>query len=101
MTLLLHLMMDNQKRHTKSNKMDKKNTMEEEVKTLKRHMAGMEEEVKTLKKHMAGLVKTILDLKSKNDALERKADENGKDDIEIILEKQRVLMRQSKPTLMQ
>ena len=34
----------------------------------------MEEEIKKLQKHMGGLVRTILDLKSKVEALEKKAE---------------------------
>ena len=50
-------------------------------------MESMELEIKNLQKHMGGLVKTILDLKIRLESLEKKDDENGKDDIESILER--------------
>ena len=44
-------------------------------------------DAKNLQKHMGGLVKTSLDLKIRLESLEKKDDENGKDDIESILER--------------
>ena len=46
----------------------------------------MEEEIKKLQKHMGGLVRTILDLKSKVEALEKKAENNQHNKLENIVE---------------
>ena len=51
----------------------------------------IEEEIKNLKKHMAGLVRTVLDLKAKVESLERKDEKNGDDELIAIIEKQEVL----------
>lgn len=51
---------------------------------------AMELEIKTLQKHMGGLVKTVLDLKSKVEALEKKPGEYLLDEVEKILERQRI-----------
>ena len=52
----------------------------------------MEEEIKALQKHMAGLVRTILDLKSRVESLEgSKAQTNPKDDFDKLLKKQKTV----------
>ena len=48
----------------------------------------MEEELKTLRKHLGGLVKTMLYMKSKIQALEKKVEENQEEEIRNILRKQ-------------
>ena len=50
----------------------------------------MELEIKNLQKHMGGLVKTILDLKMRVEAVEKRDVDSGKDDLESILERQKV-----------
>ena len=53
----------------------------------KNEQVKMQEEIKSLQKHMSGLVKTILDLKSKVEYLVNK-DAGEKNEVEKILEKQ-------------
>ena len=52
-------------------------------------MVKMEEEIKSLQKHMAGLVRTILDLKSKVESLEERVEGNKTDDLEELIQKQK------------
>ena len=51
----------------------------------------MEEEIKTLQGHMAGLVKTILQLKSKVDLLEKGVEDIGNEGVMEILKKQKAI----------
>ena len=51
----------------------------------------MEEEIKVMQKHMAGLVRTILDLKSKGESLEKKLEGDKNDDLEELINKQKVV----------
>ena len=51
----------------------------------------MEEEIKKLQKHMGGLVRTIIDLKSKVEALENKAENNQHNELANIMEKQEIV----------
>ena len=56
----------------------------------KKNEKSMELEIKNLQKHMGGLVRTILDLKIRVESMEKKDDENGKDDLESILKRQQM-----------
>ena len=56
----------------------------------KKDEKSMEVEIKNLQKHMGGLVKTILDLKIRVESMEKKDVDNGKDDLESILERQQL-----------
>ena len=49
----------------------------------------MEEEMKSMQKHMAGLVRTIIDLKLRAESLEQNLQENQKDDVGELIEKQK------------
>ena len=51
----------------------------------------MEEEIKTMQKHMAGMVRTIIDLKSKVESLEKRSEENKKDDLKVLIDKQKAV----------
>ena len=57
----------------------------------KSNMLKMEQEIKSLQKHMAGLVRTILDLKSEVEALKKKDEDIKKDDMESLLERQKTV----------
>ena len=48
----------------------------------------MEDEVKTLKKHMGGLIGLVKDLKAKVEKLEQEREGNGSHEIKVIVEKQ-------------
>ena len=52
-------------------------------------MAKMEEEMKSMQKHMAGLVRTILDLKSKVGVLEEKLHVNPNNDVDELVKQQK------------
>ena len=58
------------KAHKQKTKMEKEND--------KSKMSKMEQEIKSLKKHMGGLVRTILDLKSEVEVLKKKDEETKK-----------------------
>ena len=51
----------------------------------------MEEEIKTLKRHVGGLVKNLLNLQSKVETMEKKLEDKFTKDVETILEKQKIL----------
>ena len=51
----------------------------------------MEEELKSMQKHMGGLVRTIVDLKSRFESVEKQLEEAKKDDFQILVEKQRAV----------
>ena len=53
--------------------------------------AKMAEEIKSLQKHMAGLVRTVLDLKSEVDSMKKTIEVNQKDDVEKLIEKQKIV----------
>jgi hypothetical protein len=53
--------------------------------------ATMEEEIKTLKRHVGGLVKNLLNLQSKVETMEKKLEDKFTNDVETILEKQKIL----------
>ena len=59
--------------------------------TDKSKMFKMEQEIKSLQKHMAGLVRTILDLKSEVEALKKKDEDTKKDDMESLMERQKTV----------
>ena len=51
----------------------------------------MEEEIKTLQRHVGGLVKNMLNLQSKVEAMEKKLEDKFIDEVNAILVKQRDL----------
>ena len=57
----------------------------------KNKKAPMEEEIKTLQRHVGGLVKNLLNLQSKVETMEKKLEEKYKNDVKTILDKQKIL----------
>ena len=57
----------------------------------KNKKATMEEEIKTLQRHMGGLVKNVLCLQSKVEAMEKKLEDKYMHEVEALLVKQREL----------
>ena len=51
----------------------------------------MEEEMKTLKRHVGGLVKNLLNLQSKVETMQKKLEDKFTKDVKTILEKQKIL----------
>jgi hypothetical protein len=49
---------------------------------------SVEDEVKTLKKHIGGLIGLVKDLKAKVEKLEQEREGNGSQEIKVIVEKQ-------------
>ena len=57
----------------------------------KNKKAPMEEEIKTLQRHVGGLVKNLLNLLSKVETMEKKLEEKYTNDVKTILDKQKIL----------
>ena len=51
----------------------------------------MEQEIKSLQKNMDGLIGTILDLKSEVEVLKNGAGDSKKDDLESLIERQKIV----------
>ena len=59
----------------------------------KSKMFNMEQEIKSLQKHMGGLVRTILDLKSEVEVLKKRDEDTQKDDMESLMERQKTVIK--------